>query len=155
MSVDPISGSLKAKMSKSKRWSDMYRKLHILFFNEEFIHKKDYERTINQLNTRITTLETTLVTAITTVNANISIAIAGHTHIAPQAPSGAIPTAPGIGAPAVLAPPIPTVPVVVIHPEQIAHNLKLFAQGPAAAPIDTGSLEGAAASLEVVTDIGI
>jgi hypothetical protein len=157
VSVDPISGDIKSKFSRSKRWQDLYRKIHILFLNDNFIHKKDYERTINQLNARITALESGMITTMAAMTAATNAAVLGHTHLVPQSPAGANPSSPAIPTAIAATPtPAPGAPVVLIHTEQIAHNLELVAQGPAAAPIpDISTVEGSIAATAAISDVGV
>jgi len=145
------------KVSAATRWLKLYRTLFHRFLKIDFIHKADYLRELQQLNARITQLETALNTTQTQLMTAISLATTAHTHVAPQAPAGAIPTGPGI----VTTPPTPPVPsatALVVHADTILEqkDAALQATGPAIAPLGDGlSPESVAANVQIKQDIGL
>lgn len=146
-----------SKVSTATRWLKLYRTLFHKFLKFDFIHKIDYIREFQQLNLRITQLETSLNATQTQLMAAISLATVAHTHVAPQAPAGALPTGPGI----VTTPPIPPVPSATVPVPHMDTALEqkdaaLQATGPAIAPLGDGaSPEAIAANIQVKSDIGL
>jgi len=155
------------KLAVKERWLKLYRKIHNLFLVKEFVHVDDYKLMLEQLNTRITAVETNMAAGDAAVTAalnssttSIYTAISGHIHIAPQAPSGAIPTSPPTPPP--VAPPIPPAPAPttpIIKYTDVAlqtYDAALKGMGPAIAPIGDGlSTETAVANVTAKSDVGI
>jgi PAB1-binding protein PBP1 len=147
---------IQGRASVAERWIKLYRKIHNLFLKDEFIHKEDYLLTIKQLNARISAVEANTAAAIAANAAAINAAIVGHTHQAPQAPSGVIPTTPGIPNGSFGAPTPPTTPAVE-HLTTVMETTDagLQALGPPFSPIPTGlSPEVQTAGAQQAADIG-
>lgn len=144
-------------VSKSTRWVALYRKIHNMFIARELTHVQDVKLAVKMLDTRITTLETSMNAAISALDAAIGIAILNHNHIAPQAPAGAIPTSPGT--PTGPVPPTPQAKTPVVSYSDAfmkAEDVKYFAMGPSAAPYLPGqTLDDVKAAVTIATDIGI
>ena len=137
---------VQGRASIAERWIKLYRKIHNLFLKDEFIHKADYLLTLKQLNARISALEAA-------TGAAINAAIVGHTHQAPQAPAGTLPTTPGIANGSFGPPTSPAVEHLTTQME--ATDATLQALGPPFSPIPTGvSPEVQAAGAQQAADIG-
>lgn len=121
-----------ADQASSSRWDKTYRKLHYKYLNEDFINTKDLLRVIDELHTRIDQLNQKLDQNLN----NISAAFNAHTHVAPQAPSGAIPTAPPAGPLTPDLTPIEKKPFEKVETD--ARNSELISQGPSLAPVGDG-----------------
>lgn len=80
----------------AERWLKMYRKIHNLFLRHDFTNRNDFEFTLEQINLRITQLETNVTKAVTEFNARIS-ALDRHALIHTHAT-------------AALGPPVPALP---------------------------------------------
>ena len=147
---------IQGRASIAERWIKLYRKIHNLFLKDEMVHKEDYLLTLKQLNARISTVEANMAASVSSLSASINAAIAGHTHQAPQAPSGTLPTSPGIPNGSFGAPAPATTPAVE-HLTTImdATDQALQALGPPFSPIPTGvSPEVQAAGAQQAADIG-
>ena len=122
----------------AERWMKTYRKLHNLFINKELAHQKDVKKMIEDLNKRIDQLTQKVDQNFQTVQTTF----ASHTHNAPQAPAGVIPTTPP-AAPMQLQP--STVPpTIYIDLNMKQEDAAWRAMGPALAPLATGTSPEAA-----------
>ena len=138
-----------SKVAPQERWLKLYRKIHNLFLKDEFIHTVDYNQMVTEMNARITELETKLVTELAARDA----AYATHFHLAPQAPTGQLPTLPPT-VPYVhsLTPTKPVVPVVTAMTQTDA---AYQAMGPAFAPIGDGlGVEATLATTTSQSEVG-
>lgn len=148
---------LASNITISERWMKLYRTIHTLFLKYEFIHIEDYTQMVNEMNARITTVEANANSSIAAAVTALQAAIVGHNHIAPQAPSGAIPTGPGIiTAPPIVTPPPPATLVVPVRVGMERADATLQAQGPALAPLSpVYSAAQALANTKIKLDIGV
>lgn len=146
-----------SKISTATRWLKLFRTLYHLFLRNTFIHVADYLVDLQALNARITAVEASVNSSIVAVKADVTTSILTHTHIAPQAPAGDIPTGPGIPT----TPPTPAIPSaapLVVHVEAALNALDATLQGtgPSAAPLGQGiSLEAQKARIGIRQDIGV
>lgn len=142
-----MSGVLKqildSKKTVMERFKKLYRTLYIQFINKDTMHKKDLQKIIEQLNLRISTLETNINIGFKAIDAAIPIALVAHTHTvtSPGSPSG-----PGIPVSAAA----PTPPSITTGLEATINSLskteaqlnarigELAGQGPSTAPYADG-----------------
>lgn len=140
-----------SQVTKSERWTKLYRMIHHLFLKDEFIHIEDYNKMVNEMNARITALETSLQAELK----KIQLGLSTHFHIAPQAPSGAIPTQPPSKPPYTSAYKA-TKAVVPVTVAMQKTDMSLMATGPATAPLADGtSPDQSLANSTIAADIGI
>jgi hypothetical protein len=148
---------LGSKLTISERWIKLYRLLFNKFLKKDFVELEDYKMMFNQLNARITQLETAMNNSIMTTNNNIQSAIAMHTHMAPQAPAGVIQTMAGQMMGSIPQPPsskIPEAPFVSTN--MINKSIDYLSIGPALAPLGDGlSLEATKSTSQSISDIGL
>lgn len=145
------------QLSIAQRWLKLYRTIFNAFLKIDFVHIRDFKLFESQMNARIATLEANLAAAVATTNINISTSILGHTHLAPQAPAGALPTGPGLPVAPLTPVPVPTTPAVNIK-DTFAQQQDAIQQatGPALAPLGDGlSPEAQTANITVLSDIGV
>lgn len=117
---------------------------------DEFIHIDDYKKMVEDMNKRISELEQTLQTELTSIQAGLS----SHIHIAPQAPGGALPTQPP-AAPPYTSAFKPTKPIVTVNVAMQKYDAALQKTGPATAPIPAAaSADDAKAAAQLRSDIG-
>lgn len=141
---------LASQVTKSERWTKLYRIIHHLFLKNEIVHVDDYKTMLGELNKRIDQLNKKLDSNLTNMKAQFD----SHTHVAPQAPSGAIPTQPPVVPLTVDQTPI--APVTYVDAALKAQDARQMATGPATAPLADGvSPEQTLANSTVVSDIGI
>lgn len=141
---------LASQVTKSERWTKLYRVIHHLFLKDEIVHVDDYKKMLSELNKRIDQLNKKLDANLT----NLKVQFDTHNHIAPQAPSGAIPTQPPLVKLTVDKTPI--APVVYVDAALKAQDAKQMATGPAKAPLANGSSpDQILANSTIASDIGI
>lgn len=139
-----------SKIAPQERWLKLYRKIHNLFLKQEFIHTADYNQMVSEMNARITQLEAGLQAELTKIN----VGLATHIHIAPQAPTGSLPTSPPPVTPYIAAY-APTKPVVPVTTAMAAADSALQAMGPAFAPIGDGlGIEATTATTTSQSEVG-
>lgn len=125
-----------SQITKDQRWDKLYRIIHHLFLRKEFVHIKDYNLMIEQLNTRISMVEANANASIAALTLSTNLAIIGHTHTitAPGNPSG-----PGLPiVPATVTPPPPSIIPTPTTAAMVLEDAKLMAFGPALAPLSGG-----------------
>lgn len=139
-----------SSQAPAQRWRKLYRKIHDLFLQDEFVHIDDYKLMVRQMNDRISIIETKINTELQKIAQGVS----AHTHPSPPAPVNPVVTAP----PAV--PPYtpgfePTKEVQLTDKAMKAENRKLQAEGPALSPLGGGqSKESLLASREAASNVG-
>ena len=137
-----------SKITLQERWYKLYRKIHTQFLSKEFVHVDDYKAMYKQLNARILQLEQKINTNLQ----NIKTQIDSHTHVAPQAPGGAIPTNPPSAPLTVDTSPVKEAPY--IDAAMQAENSAWLAMPQALAPMGDGlSTQASQASLQASSDI--
>ena len=152
MSPDIIS----SQITKSERWTKLYRTIHHLFLRDEFVHIEDYNQMVNEMNARITTVEANANASIAAAVAQITATVVGHTHPSPPAPLNPVVTGPGV----IILPPVvtPAPPAPLVVPVTIAMertDATLIATGPAKAPLASGiAPDQARANTDIITTIG-
>lgn len=135
-----------SKTTVLERFKKLYRTLYIQFIHNDIMHKKDLQEIIQQITTRIDTLEAGVNANVQFTHAAIGIAILNHIHQAPQAPAGTLPTTPGIP----VGPNPPAAPINTTAAGQATVSASLaekvlrkriqeeLAKGPATAPLADG-----------------
>ena len=152
----PNANFVTSKIAPQERWLKLYRKIHNLYLKDEFIHKQDYLLTLNQLNARITAVETAMNAGFVALKASTETAILTHIHTVPQAPAGALPSGPGTPL-ASLPAAVPSAAPVVQHMTTFMDqtDLALQATGPAQAPLGDGaSVTALQATRTAVSQVG-
>ena len=153
MSLENIPFSI---LTVQERWIKLYRSLFHNFLKKDFVELEDFKMMHMELNGRITQLESALNSNISTTNAAIKAAIAGHLHNAPQAPAGMIPTGPGLPQSPLQMPSPAKIPETPFYDTVMkAKDRAYLGLGPAMAPLGDGlSPEAAIASSKAVSNIG-
>lgn len=148
MSPDIIS----SQITKSERWTKLYRTIHHLFLKDEFVHIEDYNKMVQEMNARILQVETNANASISAAVTAIQTAIVGHTHGTGVGPSG-----PGIiPAPPLVTPPAPAPSVVPVTIAMQRTDAKYMSIGPAKAPLSSGiQPDQLMANSQIISDIGI
>ena len=140
-----------SQITKSERWTKLYRVIHHLFLKDEFIHIEDYNKMVNEMNARISALEASLQAELAKIQAGLST----HIHMVPQAISGVLPSQPA-AAPPYTSAYQPTKAVVPVTVAMQRTDLKLMATGPAKAPLADGvAPDKALANSTIIADIGV
>ena len=119
-----------SKIAPKQRHIQLYKDLHNMFLRTDFVNLQDFNVFVQEMNARFTELETKITKELTTLQAGL----ASHTHIAPQAPAGAIPTAPPTTPPYTSAF-AATKPVTGKLANVNSRDSALQALGPAVAPL--------------------
>jgi hypothetical protein len=142
---------LASQVTKSERWTKLYRMIHHLFLKSEFIHIEDYNQMVKEMNTRIATIESKMNTEL----AKIQAGLASHIHMVPQAIAGTLPSLPP-SAPPYTATPQPTNPVVPVTIAMERTDAMYMSMGPALAPLASGvAPDQLTANQTIISDIGI
>lgn len=151
--MSSLDNIIPSQVTKAERWTKLYRSIHSLFLKDEFIHIKDYNQMVTEMNARITELETKLTAEL----AKLATGLSAHFHMAPQAPTGTLPTTPPIAPLPVYAPAyVPTKPVTPVTIGMEARNAQLLGLGPATAPLAGGiSQDELLANTTIKADIGV
>lgn len=146
-----LNNIVSSQFTKSERWLKLYRTIHHLFLKDEFIHKKDYEQMLRDMNTRMQSLETGLMQELT----KVQLGLATHFHMVPQAPTGTLPSAPPASPPYTSTFKV-TQPIVPVTIGMDAQDAALMGTGPAKAPLADGiAPDQATANSTIIADIGI
>jgi hypothetical protein len=141
---------LSSQITKSERWSKLYRIIHHLFLRNEIVHVEDYKTMLSELNKRIDQLNKKLDLNI----ANVKTLFDSHIHMAPQAPSGTLPTQKPLVP--ITVDKTPVAPVVYVDTALRAQDARQMATGPATAPLAEGvAPDQALANSTIVADIGV
>lgn len=144
--------------TKIERFRKLYRILYRDFLVFDFVHKDDVMRMNQELHQRITLLEANMNANFTALTASTNAAIIGHTHLVPQSPAGTNPSLPGIPVTPVVPPVLSSTPIIPWAEPQTINKLNLLiAEGPALAPLATGTfdIQAAEANATILTDIGV
>jgi hypothetical protein len=147
---------ISSQITKSERWTKLYRTIHHLFLKDEFVHIEDYNKMVKEMNARILQVETNANASISAAVTAIQATVIGHNHIAPQAPAGALPTGPGIiVTPPIVTPPAPAPTVIPVTIAMQRTDAQYMSMGPAKAPLSSGSQpDQLMANTQIVSDIG-
>lgn len=119
-----------SQVAPVERYLKLYREIHNLYLRRDFVNLQDFNTAMTAINTRFTELESKIIAEL----AAIQIGLATHIHVAPQAPAGALPTAPPAVPPYTSAFSV-TQPVVAKTTFVEQNNSALQATGPAIAPL--------------------
>ncbi len=142
---------ISSQITKAERWVKLYRTIHHLFLQFEFVHIEDYNLMVQQMNARILAVETNANASIAAAVTAIKTAIVGHTHATGVGPSGPgiIPVSP------LLVPPAPAPPVVPVLTAMLRTDSQLMSLGPASAPLASGvEPDQLMANTQIIGDIG-
>jgi hypothetical protein len=116
-----------------ERWTKLYRTIHHLFLRKEFIHIQDYNFMVQEMNNRISVIETKLNTELQ----KIALGMMTHVHPSPPAPVNPVITGPVAAAPYTPGfSPTPLVKPQTTFMEQA--DAVLQSLGPAQAPLADG-----------------
>jgi hypothetical protein len=145
-----------SQITKSERWTKLYRTIHHLFLKDEFVHIEDYNKMVQEMNARILQVETNANASIATAVAQITATVVGHTHPSPPAPVNPVVTGPGvIIVPPVVTPPPPAPAVVPVTIAMQRTDAQYISMGPALAPLSSGiSPDQLTANTTILSDIG-
>ncbi|MDD3412451.1 MAG: hypothetical protein PHY47_00460 [Lachnospiraceae bacterium] len=145
--------------TKIERFIKLYRILYRDFLFQDFIHKSDVKLMIEQLNTRITTVETNAATALSSAIASVNSMVTAHSHMVstvggPTAQAGS--TTSVINTPVQLAAPQKAPLVPWTEAQHIARLNGLIALGPASAPFADGfDAQVLSGNIGIIADIGV
>lgn len=146
----PSANIATSKLAMSERWLKLYRKIHNLFIKDELVHVGDLQVMLQDINAKIAMLNTKLDANLTNLKAQLD----SHTHIAPQAPTGTLPTTPPVVPTIVDLTPITPTPytnAIMVQTDEM-YRLMPTAIAPMA---DGASVESVAASSEAISNIGL
>ena len=148
------SNIIAAKNAVAQRFRKLYRKLFILFLQDDFIYTDDYRRELAQLDTRLKVLETAII-ANTKALLELQLHYQFHVHGVSSAPGSTGPS--GYQPSSFPAANPPAGPGNTVHQKPLAKSkaTQLAAETPGVAPLsDSLSAEGVQASVQSTLDVG-